>query len=134
MLHVNQENKKKSKFPVGLIVLICMVISGLAEGDSDAVIGIVAIGIVVAAIRFLIKLAKKPGKDGRVTRSAVDSQGYHSHDRLEVSSARVRRCEGIDHWKEQLDGFMKAGLIDRAEYNVLLERYVKELEQNKQRR
>ena len=29
---------------------------------------------------------------------------------------------GADPWKEQLDGFLAAGVIDRAEYKALLER------------
>lgn len=47
--------------------------------------------------------------------------GEHSHDRL--SAVNVSRETGMEHWKHQLDDFLKAGIIDRAEYNVLLERY-----------
>ncbi len=45
--------------------------------------------------------------------------GEHSHDRLDDIPDDDHDAE--EHWKQQLDGFLKAGLIDRAEYKVLYE-------------
>lgn len=45
--------------------------------------------------------------------------GVHSHDRLDnIPDAGHDESK---HWKEQLDGFLKAGIIDKAEYKALYE-------------
>ena len=44
----------------------------------------------------------------------------HSHDRIQGYTAADEN--EFLHWKKQLDGFLAAGLIDRKEYNALLER------------
>ena len=44
----------------------------------------------------------------------------HSHDRLTGPTDSVG--DAAEHWKRQLDSFLEAGLIDRAEYRALLER------------
>ncbi len=50
-----------------------------------------------------------------------DTKDTHSHDRLTENYHHPE--SGLEHWKIQLDGFLKAGLIDKKEYAVLMERY-----------
>ena len=89
-----------------------------------AVIGLVALVVIVCAVA---KSAKDKRFDGVRTRrrdatavSPMSGQSVqHSHDRLQGYHGEE---SGMDHWKKQLDGFLEAGIIDRSEYKVLLER------------
>ena len=46
----------------------------------------------------------------------------HTHDRLDFDCYKGGESQ-YEHYKKQLDSFMKAGLIERSEYNILLRRY-----------
>lgn len=62
---------------------------------------------------------------GLVLRKRKASKGEHCHDRLHPEHTAA--CpDRMAHWKNQLDGFLEAGLIDKAEYKVLMERYTRE--------
>ena len=52
------------------------------------------------------------------------SKEIHTHDRIETVSYNVNETEA-EHYKKQLDGFLKAGIIEREEYNILIKRYGK---------
>ena len=45
----------------------------------------------------------------------------HTHDRTDTVSYKVNETEA-EHYKKQLDGFLKAGIIEKEEYNLLLNR------------
>ena len=94
-----------------------------------AVMAVAVVCAVLALVIFVSVLAKKAREkrfDGVRTRrspgtvSPMSGQSVqHSHDRL---SGYHGEESGMDHWKKQLDGFLEAGIIDRAEYKTLLER------------
>lgn len=89
--------------------------------DSSAVFGILAVVVVLLGIAAVVRVAKTAaGKSGSSDVPTRRSPAVHSHDR--ISGYTVGSCSDLEHWKRQLDGFLEAGIIDRAEYRVLLER------------
>jgi len=95
---------------------------GLSLDDMRIVIGIVAVLAVVLLILTITRLAKVRAQkrfDGIRSFRGGTAQA-HSHDR--VTGYPVGTENEQEHWKKQLDGFLAAGIIDRSEYRVLLER------------
>ena len=106
---------------------------GFSLDDMRIVIGIVAVLAVALLILTITRLSKvraqkrfdgilrAPGGRTAGTGSAVrgGSAAAHSHDQLQGYRGDESSAE---HWKKQLDGFLEAGIIDRSEYRVLLER------------
>ena len=119
----NRNMKKKNKgLSLGSAVLIIAAVLGSFADELDGdtffpvVIFVAVIAMVIGVLSFVRKARKK----------AAVSQPLHSHDRLHPSE--TVRCEsGMEHWKNQLDGFLATGIIDRNEYRVLWERYMREL-------
>ena len=91
--------------------------SGLALSVSllSAVVGLV---VLIAIISVAAKKAKEKRFTGIRARGG-GTAAEHSHDRLAGYAGDEDKTE---HWKKQLDGFLEAGIIDRSEYRVLLER------------
>ncbi|MBR0040714.1 MAG: hypothetical protein IJP64_04985 [Oscillospiraceae bacterium] len=99
--------------------------------DTKALIAAVSAVVVLVILVIVVSTVAKRVKDKRfdgirtkrgnsVSVSPMSGQRVqHSHDRL---SGYHGEENGFDHWKKQLDGFLEAGIIDRAEYKVLLER------------
>lgn len=122
----NREQKRKNS-PVGLLVVfLVLVISGLRNiGESGgliaAVVAVAVAGIIAAAV---ISAAKKSG----AAKKAAENPFDHTHDRLKRESGDV--CGVDEHWKSQLDGFLKSGIIDRAEYNELLKKHTAQAAQS----
>ena len=73
-----------------------------------------------ASSSFTTKELQKEKK----TSSGKIHGGEHTHDRLDYDCYDPGESK-MDHYIKQLKGFQKAGLIDRSEYNVLVERYRK---------
>ena len=71
------------------------------------IVGLIALAIVLRAAS-----RKKERFEFRSAR--------HSHDRLQGYADGS--CPPEEHWRRQLDGFLAAGIIDRSEYRVLMER------------
>ena len=94
----------------------------LSMDDMVIVVGIVAVLAFVLLI-VTITRAKKVREAKRF--DGIRSFGggtakAHSHDRVTGYSVGAENPQ--EHWKKQLDGFLAAGIIDRSEYRVLLER------------
>lgn len=84
-----------------------------------ALLAILAV-VVLAALGLIVgKKAAGTRGDG-VTPMRRASSTEHSHDRLTGPTDSVG--DEAEHWRRQLDSFLEAGLIDRAEYRALLER------------
>lgn len=87
------------------------------------VVGLVALIVIVSVVARSARNKRFDGVRTRGSSAAVSPMSgqsvQHSHDRL----GGYRGDENAaDHWKKQLDGFLEAGIIDRSEYRVLLER------------
>ena len=67
----------------------------------------------------------------RIMRGSKEQQGSvtkkkraheHTHDRTDAVAYDHKETQ-TEHYIKQLDGFLKAGIIDRSEYNQLIRRY-----------
>ena len=89
---------------------------------DDTAIGVIAAGVLVIVLAVPISRVKKVRAARRfdgVKARGGGTAAAHSHDRLQGYRGDEDKTE---HWKKQLDGFLEAGIIDRAEYRTLLER------------
>jgi len=88
-----------------------------AIGIAGVWIAVAGVLILAVAVYAIVTLRKK---------NAAATQ-EDCHDRLHPEHASA--CpDRLTHWKRQLDGFLAAGLIDKEEYRVLLEKYSRETE------
>ena len=93
--------------------------------DPGACIAIVlylicAVIMLVSAIRILLRAIGRGHADVR--------RDYMPRKRNTGKTEAAISCEhsrGMEKYLEQINGFLASGLIDRAEYNVLRERYKK---------
>ena len=89
--------------------------------DDGAIVAITVVVVLVVLIVTLSRVKKVRAEkrfDGIRARGG-GTAAAHSHDQLQ--GYRGNESAG-EHWKKQLDGFLAAGIIDRSEYRVLLER------------
>ena len=119
----NKKNKKNKKSPVpALIILAVFLLSAIGdELDSDVFMPILSIIIIIAVIAAVLYFAVKNVKKN------VSMDFDHSHDRLSANTLKIEAYDSFEHYKRQIDGFLAAGIIDRAEYKVLYEKYKKTL-------
>lgn len=128
------ETKKKKGSPI--LTAIFLAIIGLVylsdelpSGTMDVFIGLIALVIPVVLVIVLVRT---------VVKKAKVSEQTHTHDRIDHSSdvqidAKTGKVSGTpvrtaqqhsakEHWKQQLDGLLANGTIDRAEYRALMKR------------
>ena len=78
----------------------------------------------VLGVLFLCIALGRILKGTRSTQGSLTRKKDHTHDRTDAVA--LDRHESLnDHYIKQLDGFLKAGIIDRNEYNQLIRRYRK---------
>lgn len=100
--------------------------------------------LILVALIVLLSVSKKKklsgkgsSQNGRPTAKAITAEKVrqerknisgrvhgdgHTHDRLDTDCA-VRNETPEEHYRRQLNSFLKAGLIERSEYNELLRKY-----------
>lgn len=122
----NRSTGKKKSSPLTTLLIIGAVIFLTALDEIGEDLPFFLIGL--AAVGVIIYFAVKAGKQAQ--------QRTHSHDRIDhrrdleinpetgkPSSVPVHRTVSHspqEHWKQQLDGLLANGTIDRAEYQALL--------------
>lgn len=126
-----EKTRKKSFSPISLIIAGIIVLFSAESVVSDEVVGFLAIALFLLvpaiAIGTILMAAKKK-----------QAPQTHSHDRIDhrsdlkinpqtgkVSSTPRRMAvqhSPQEHWKQQLDGLLANGTIDRAEYRALMNR------------
>lgn len=125
----NEEKKKGSPLggiiAIGLFVLFSII--GEAEEDGAFAVFGIAVAVFLGIFIFIAVSAANAKKKTEV----------HSHDRIDHSSdlkvnpntgrvesapVRVTHHSAREHWKQQLDGLLANGTIDRAEYQALMNR------------
>ena len=119
----NKLNKAGKSILYTFIFLVFM--SFLADGNGSmfgviAVI-LIAVGVAVLVIYF-VKQANKPKEEAPVTRSYTthESSQPRKYDPAEIKDRDSRRR------LEQLDSFLRNGVIDKKEYAVLRAKYQRE--------
>jgi hypothetical protein len=122
---MNFNNKKKSK-PSSILIWIAVVLFillGNSESD-DGAIALAVLLFVAVAIYVLIKLMNKiklRPKEDKVC-SGKDVGVSHQHQQKSYSVQEVQDRDE-QRRREQLESFLKNGIIDRKEYLVLKARY-----------
>ena len=138
---MNKKEKKQSKggaIAIGIIMLLSM-IDSFEKGDAASVI--VLLGIVLFFVFLAIYTSAKKKKTARPQASAVktekkeqktvsyaqnaEEKKYYQSERKYYDSDCEAMSSSHDHDRrlEQLDGFLKNGLISMKEYNILKNKY-----------
>lgn len=120
------ENKLNKAGKTILYTFILMVVMGIFSDASGSIIGVVAVILIVAGIAalafYFVKKANKPKEEAPVTRSYTthESSQPRKYDPAEIKDRDSRRR------LEQLDSFLRNGVIDKKEYAVLRAKYQRE--------
>ena len=130
----NNKNQKKSMIP-GLIVLAAVLAFNLVDGaaDGNPMLIVVVLGslIVLLAIAVTVAAVKKAAARGGVAERPVRSEAAgrrppaFMRDAEQEEAIHCAHVRGKQKYIEQLDSYLKNGIIDKAEYRVLRERYEK---------
>ncbi|MBQ8075668.1 MAG: hypothetical protein IJ237_06755 [Oscillospiraceae bacterium] len=76
----------------------------------------------ILAVLFLFSAIMRIMRGSKEKQGSLTQKKDHTHDRTDTV-AYDRHESQTDHYIKQLDGFLKAGIIDRSEYNQLIRRY-----------
>ena len=120
------ENKLNKAGKTILYTFILLVVMGFLNDGSGSLIGVAAVILIVAGIAaltfYFVKQANKPKEEATVTRSYTnhDSSQPRKYDPAEIKDRDSRRR------LEQLDSFLRNGVIDKKEYAVLRAKYQRE--------
>ncbi len=90
-------------------------LDGTAVGAIAAIVLVIVLAVTISRVKKVLAAKRFDG----IRAKGGGSSAAHSHDRLQGYRGDEDQTE---HWKKQLDGFLEAGIIDRSEYRVLLER------------
>lgn len=129
MITPNANNKKKNPVPgiVFAIVLLALITAAENSGSIAAVFVLFTLVFCAAVVIAAVRKAKKQQKPGETDKPL---RSYTTHE--DVPDAHCVVCEntGDDHFARdkarriaQLDDFLKNGIIDKAEYRKLRERF-----------
>ena len=120
------ENKLNKAGKTILYTFILLVVMGFLNDGSGNIIGVMAvifIAVGVAALAFyFVKQANKPREETAAARSYTthESSQPRKYDPAEIKDRDSRRR------LEQLDSFLRNGVIDKKEYAVLRAKYQRE--------
>ena len=133
----NDNRKKVNKKSSPAVYVILLIVVGLSILDTrnahrfferygSALIAVMVIIIASGAGLYAALKAKKGKACEKSFKTApAGFKVEHSHLNSEKAVLKSSSCDGIDHWREQLDQFKKNGLIGRDEYNKLLDVWYK---------
>ena len=119
------ENKLNKAGKTILYTFILMVVMGIFSDASGSIIGVVAVILVAAGVGmlgFYFARKAKAAKEDTVARSYTphESSQPRKYDPAEIKDRDSRRR------LEQLDSFLRNGVIDKKEYAVLRAKYQRE--------
>lgn len=120
------ENKLNKAGKTILYTFILLVVMGFLNDGSGSIIGVMAVIFiavgVAALVIYFVKQANKPKEEATVTR------GYNTHDSSQPRKYDPAEIKDRDSRRrmEQLDSFLRNGVIDKKEYAVLRAKYQRE--------
>ena len=135
-------SRKPASKNTGMIIIgvVAAIMISAAASDPDAIIpAVITMGMVVAIVGVVNAINKtKAGKTGKKTNvelhrpfpqpTAVKTKqtprAFQHKDEVEEAITCAHHT-GRQKYLEQIEGFYKNGLIDRAEYKTLREKYEK---------
>ena len=139
----NKNKKKQSGKGVGLAIgVLILFLSGLSEGFDSEVIGALVVVAVVGAVMWICYKAVNVSRGTAARQNAgVGTTAQHMkrhepkveiHRAFPEPEAHCVVCDntGVDHFErdrqmrlQQLDDWLKNGLIEREEYMILKHKY-----------
>ena len=139
----NKNKKKQGGKGVGVIIgILILILSGLTDGFESELVGpLVAVAFVAVLIwiccKSVIASRGKAAGQGKNTAAVRHSMTRHEpkveiHRAFPEPEAHCVVCEntGVDHFErdrqmrlQQLDEWLKNGLIEREEYMILKRKY-----------
>ena len=120
------ENKLNKAGKTILYTFILMAVTAIVSDGGGSLIAVAAVILIVAGIAaltfYFVKQANKPKEEATVTRSYTThgSSQPRKYDPAEIKDRDSRRR------LEQLDSFLRNGVIDNKEYAVLRDKYQRE--------
>ena len=121
---------KKSAIP-GLVILAAVLMFNAVD-DPEAAVAIVVllviIGVVAATVASVRKAAGKGGtavSRGGSARPAPMERNPAARRTETEEAVHCAHSRGREKYLEQIEGFLANGIIDKAEYRLLKERYSK---------
>ena len=128
---MNTSNNKKPAKKGGivpLLVVLAIAFSAVGELDEDALIPIVGVAVFIAVIAVIVSMTVKAVKKNTPASAARRTAPARPAVRAGRGTEEAIHCQhksGKQKYLDQLDSFLANGIIDRAEYRTLRERYSK---------
>ena len=134
---MNRNNKKKgSKFAAipGLIFLVIMLVMSNVD-EPEIAIAVVAMLVVVAVVFATVSSVVKSAAAKKTPQTRPVQTRMTSFEKTPAASRRsahrgeaeeavhCAHSRGKEKYLEQLDGFLANGIIDKAEYKLMRDRY-----------
>ena len=122
---MNRKNKKASG-GVSTAVIIVVILMAIGAAENWMGLAVVAVIAVIVACSASVR-KKKKSEDGtlrRMREHEVSTPAFSARNDA-GSAVRCVCAKGKQRYLDQAAMFYKNGLIDRAEYNLMCERYNK---------
>ena len=128
-----QSSNNKSVLTVYIVVLAVLLVNALnlsAVTENLMIFAVVLLVIAFVGFAVAYALAKKKsgGKTGSIyskERAKEKAKQIFMREEFEEEAVKCAHPRGKEKYIAQLDNFLANGLIDKAEYRVLKERYEK---------
>lgn len=134
----NQKKKQEKKNPVaGAVIAAVLILLSIFDSIDDGAAAVIVFIIFIAVLVAVIAAASKK-KNGAASNKKVERKAEtYTKPHAEVKTTMQERkyydsdCQNMssdhDHNRrlEQLDGFLKDGIISHEEYNILKAKYMR---------
>lgn len=136
----NKNNKSGGGKSILAVLGFIVLMNVVSAGGGEAIVGIIAIALIIAVVIFAVKAGKKAAKEKAADSAPAQWKRPDNVRRQNASKPADRpvykpqvlynenaSAENFQRDRQrrisQLDGFLKNGIIDKEEYKVLLSRY-----------
>ena len=120
------EKKNGKNLSSGILtgIILCIIIATFSNKrfqwmlryrPGEVIPMLISLGVTILVVVMVFQLASR-----RIRGNSEKKE--HTHDRIDSVSYDANETE-FQHYKKQLDGFLKAGIIEKEEYRLLLRRY-----------
>ena len=125
------EQKKSALLWVGAFILISLIgaaSENLDSGVLPVILGVLSVALIAAAVIGALRRAASEAswKPQRALQSVPLRLFGKKEEDCDYGEVNHRYSHDTQRRLEQLDGFLKSGLIDREEYRVLYRKYTQE--------